>query len=73
LEETLHTRAKSTPNWCLKDFSWWFITTLYYLVFRELSIMPDKKCVEKVRASRANFYFATVFLTIVVLIVLLNS
>lgn len=35
--------------------------------------MPDKKCVEKVRANRANFYFATVFLTIVVLIVLLNS
>jgi hypothetical protein len=63
----------ANQNWCIKDFSWWSISTLYHLVFREIPIMPDKNCVEKVRASRANFYFSVVAVAIIALIIFLNS
>jgi len=35
--------------------------------------MPDKNCVDKVRASRANFYFGVVAVAIIALIIFLNS
>jgi len=35
--------------------------------------MPDKDCVEKVRASRANFYFGVIAAAIIAIIVFLNS
>ena len=35
--------------------------------------MPDKNCVDKVRASRANFYFGAIFLALITLLIFLNS
>jgi hypothetical protein len=35
--------------------------------------MPDKECVDKMRVSRANFYFSVVVVAIIATMIILNT